>query len=54
MILLQKYSLSKELYTKKMFRYYPASLIHVVVTYFTQQKYGIRLKSAFVRQKNRY
>ena len=32
-------------------RYYLASLTQAVITYFTQQKYGIRRKSAFVRQK---
>ena len=42
MILQQKNSFSKELCVKKMLRYYLASLIQAVVTYFTQQKYGIR------------
>ena len=32
-------------------RYYLACLTHAVITYFTQQKYGIRRKSSFVRQK---
>ena len=32
-------------------RYYLASLTQAVITYFTQQKYGIRRKSSFVRQK---
>ena len=52
MILQQKNSLSKELYVKEMFRYYLASLIQAVVTYVTQQKYGIRWKSTFVWQKS--
>ena len=38
MILLQKYSLSKELYTKKMFRYYPASLIHMLLLHTLHNK----------------
>ena len=49
-----KNSLSKELYAKKkrkMFRYYLVSLTQAVVIYLTQQKYGIRRKRAFVRQK---
>ena len=53
-----KNSLSKELYAKKkkrkMFRYYLVSLTQAVVIYLTQQKYGIRRKRAFVRQKNCY
>ena len=55
MILQQTNNLSKELHTKKMFPYYLASLIQAVTSYIlTQQKYGIRWKSAFVRQiKNR-
>ena len=37
-----------------MFRYYLVSLTQAVVIYLTQQKYGIRRKRAFVRQKNCY
>ena len=40
--LTKKNSLSKELYAKKMVPYYLASLIQAVVTYFSQQKYGLR------------
>ena len=36
------------------FRYHLARLIQAVATCFAQQKYDIKWKSAFVRQKNRY